>query len=86
MTKIKIIYLGLFVTNLRSYSNIQLNGKCGNPGKPYKASLEPYKLQYDEGEEVTYQCNDYWFQLQTRKCERGHWTGKPARCGQSTKF
>jgi hypothetical protein len=82
MAKIKVIYLGVLLVNLRSYSSTQLNGKCGYPGKPYKASLEPdNKLQYDEGEEVSYQCNDYWFQPQFRKCEKGKWTGRPARCG-----
>jgi hypothetical protein len=40
-TKLKVIYLGLFLANLRSYSNTQLNGKCGHSGKPYKASFEP---------------------------------------------
>ncbi len=69
-TKLKVIYLGLFLANLRSYSNTQLNGKCGHSGKPYKASFEPdNQLQYNDGEEVSYQCNDYWFQPQFRKCE-----------------
>ncbi len=83
-----IINLIIILTNLISFSSSQLNGKCGYPGKPYKAKLEPdYKQQYSEGEEVTYQCTNYFSHLQTRKCERGHWTGKPARCGlYSTKF
>jgi hypothetical protein len=84
-----ILNLIIILTNLISFSSSQLlNGKCGYPGKPYRAKLEPdNKQQYSEGEEVTYQCTDYWSHLQTRKCERGRWTGKPPRCGlYSTKF
>jgi hypothetical protein len=83
-----ILNLIIILTNLISFSGSQLNGKCGYPGKPYKAKLEPdNKQQYSEGEEVTYQCTDYWSHLQMRKCERGRWTGKPPRCGlYSIKF
>ncbi|CAG2170653.1 unnamed protein product [Oppiella nova] len=65
------------------YTSIcQLNGKCGYPGKPYRAKLEPdNKLLYDEGEEVTYQCTDFWSFIKTRKCEKGRWTGEQPRCG-----
>jgi len=72
----------LFVINLKCLLSLQLNGKCGYPGKPYKANLEPdNKIQYEEGEEVTYQCKDYWFQPQSRRCVKGRWVGEPARCG-----
>jgi hypothetical protein len=77
-----ILNLVIILTNLISFSSSQYNSKCGYPGKPYRAKLEPdNKQQYSEGEEVTYQCTDFWSHLQTRKCEKGHWTGKPPRCG-----
>jgi len=84
MKSIDISYLALILANLICFCICQLNGKCGYPGKPYKARLEPdNKLQYLEGEEVTYQCTSgFWTYIQTRKCERGRWTGEPARCGQ----
>ena len=60
-----------------------LNGKCGYPGKPYQAKLEPdNKLQYEEGEEVSYQCTHFWAPTKNRKCEKGKWTGEQPRCGR----
>ena len=76
-----LLYLYLI---LKTYNlcNCQLNGKCGYPGKPYRTKLLPDdKLIYDEGEVVTYQCEDFWSDVQTRKCERGIWTGDQPRCG-----
>ncbi|XP_054163883.1 uncharacterized protein LOC128961651 [Oppia nitens] len=53
-----------------------------DPLYPYRAKLEPdNKLQYDEGEEVSYQCTDFVAPIRTRKCERGRWTGEVPRCG-----
>jgi len=84
MNATKISYLALILANLICFCICQLlNGKCGYPGKPYKAKLEPdNKLQYLEGEEVTYQCSDFSSPVITRRCERGRWTGKLPRCGQ----
>jgi hypothetical protein len=61
---------------------IKVSGKCGFPGRPYMSKLEPDELTYKEGEEVTYECIEYWFYLQSRKCEGGRWTGKQPRCGE----
>ena len=79
-TKLCLFYLIIF--SIIYTSICQLNGKCGYPGKPYRAKLEPdNKLLYDEGEEVTYQCTDFWSFIKTRKCEKGRWTGEQPRCG-----
>jgi len=82
MKATEISYLALILINLIYFCVCQLNGKCGYPGRPYNAILKPdNKLQYFEGEEVTYECPDSLYYIQTRKCKRGRWTGKPPRCG-----
>ncbi|CAG2110691.1 unnamed protein product, partial [Medioppia subpectinata] len=81
---VKHLLLILIIFNAINLSicELSLNGKCGYPGKPYRAKLEPdNKLQYDEGEEVSYQCVDFWSFIKTRRCEKGRWTGEQARCG-----
>ena len=85
MRLIKLSILIIIVITLKSVSLNLLNGKCGYPGKPYQAKLEPdNKLQYDEGEEVNYQCTHFWSFVQTRKCEKGKWSGPQPRCGNDS--
>jgi len=83
MKTIEILYLVLILINLIYFSICQLNGKCGYPGKPYKATLKPEKTQYLEGEEVTYKCSGFVNYIRTSKCKRGRWTREPLRCGQN---
>ena len=85
--EIKIIeeFLLLFVILNIFYLNSQsqeVSGRCGFPGKPYMSKLEPdNKLYYEEGDEVEYECIEYWFYTQRRKCKNGRWTGNSPRCG-----
>ncbi|CAG2119160.1 unnamed protein product, partial [Medioppia subpectinata] len=43
----------------------------------------PDKSRYNEGEDVTFQCNQYWNYLQTKRCVRGQWIGDQFRCGKA---
>lgn len=84
-TKLLILIICLISEISISFTALgQLNSKCGYPGKPYRAKLEPdNKLQYEEGEEVNYQCTDFWIFVHSRRCEKGKWTGPQPRCGKS---
>lgn len=63
-------------------SAVEIRPYCGFPGKPYRAKIIPEeKVIFDDGEEVTYQCADYWAPPQSRKCIKGVWVGPMARCG-----
>lgn len=74
----------LFGWSTLSTNSIILNGRCGFPGKPYRSKADAdFKGQYEEGEEVAYQCVDYRNYLQVRRCVHGRWSGPPARCGKS---
>ena len=83
------IILFYIIINIFNYlpqltESLKVRGKCAFPGKPYMSKLEPdNKLYYEEGEEVTYECIEYLYFVQTRKCERGRWTGNQPRCGEN---
>ncbi len=80
MTKLQVFSL-LLLNIINFVYSYDVNGFCGNPEKPFNSILEPDKRRYSEGEEVTYQCNEYWNYLKTRKCVKGKWTGSAFRCG-----
>ena len=74
-----IIFSSFFICLAKTY---EINGFCGRPERPYKSRLIPDKDLYGEGEEVSYQCDQYWNHLQKKKCVRGQWTGMQFRCGK----
>ena len=66
--------------------SLVFRANCGFPGKPYRANITPEeKMVYEDGEEISYKCTDFWAQPQTRKCVNGAWIGPPARCGMQWK-
>jgi len=57
---------------------------CGVPSIPCQSKISPKKTQYDEGDVVTYLCDNEYINLnQTRKCVKGKWNGTEPICGKS---
>ena len=78
---VKLFFLNFLLIQLNSVDSYEINGFCGRPEKPLNSRLIPDKFQYNEGEEVTFQCNQYWNHLQKKKCIKGKWIGMQFRCG-----
>ncbi|XP_054154301.1 uncharacterized protein LOC128952867 [Oppia nitens] len=64
-------------------ADYDVNGLCGRPERPFESRLIPVRDYYREGDEVGYQCNQYWNYMQTKRCVRGQWIGHPFTCGKT---
>ena len=85
LIQISLIFKLVFVY-INCVNSYEINGFCGRPEKPFNSKLIPDKQYYKEGEEVTFQCNQYWNHLQKKRCIKGKWIGMQFRCGMNLRI
>jgi len=77
--RIYLVYIHFSFTYSQSVSSI-----CGVPRIPCLSKISPIKTQYNEGDVVTYRCDNEYIDFSwTSICRKGEWNKTELICGKS---